>query len=511
MATGLGKTQVFSEVARRWDGDILVLAHRAELIEQAKQRLEQMTGEWVDVEKSWQRAGTARIVVGSVDTVKNRKRLESFGPDRFSLIIVDECHHYAARTYKRPLEFFSTAKILGVTATPDRGDSKALGAIFESVCYTMDIQEGIDAGYLVPIKGRRVLIDSIDLSSIKTYMGDFAVGQLDNAMLKGVEGIVNQTLKLAPDRKGLAFFPGLASAEYAAERFNMLKPGSACFISGKTDDKERDQIVSDFKSGKYQYLCNCQIATEGFDDPAVNLIIQGRPTKVRAFYTQTVGRGTRVLPGVIEGQGDAAARRTAIASSAKPDCTILDFVGNSGKHCLVSPVDLLGGDYDDSEIQLAKKMEEEDEESDPKDLLEEARTTLRQMARAVQSQVSARNREFDPFAILHVRYDDSVKLSYGDKPASDKQKAYLIRVGMDKAYVNSLSSKEASKLTGTLHIRRKLKRATYKQTKMLRDYGIDDEKVGIKTASKAIDYILSNKSRGRVDREVVHKIVYKEK
>jgi superfamily II DNA or RNA helicase len=446
MATGLGKTQVFSEVARRWDGDVLVLAHRAELIHQARHRIEQMTGEYVDIEKAWQKAGTARIVVGSVDTVKNRKRLEAFGPDRFSLVIVDEAHHYQAKTYKRPLEFFKKAKILGVTATPDRGDGKALGAIFENVCYKMDIQEGIDAGYLVPIKGRRVLLDEINLSSIKTYMGDFAVGALDNAMLKAVEGIVDQTLKLAPSRKALAFFPGVTSAEYACERFNMLRPGSACFISGKTDEREREQIVSDFKANKYKVLCNCQIATEGFDDPQVDLIIQGRPTKVRAFYTQTVGRGTRVLPGIIddiEGQAGAATRRARIASSSKPDVTILDFVGNSGKHCLVTPFDLLGGDYNEEEITEAKKLAEEEEESDPKELLNEARANLRAQARAIQSQVSARSREFDPFELLHVRYDDNIKLRYGDKPASKKQRDYLIRVGMDESYVNSLSSSTA--------------------------------------------------------------------
>jgi superfamily II DNA or RNA helicase len=518
-ATGLGKTQIFCDVARRWKGNVLILAHRTELVFQARNRLQEMSGEYVGVEKAQMGCGEARLVVGSVDTVKNKARMEALGKDRFDLIIFDECHHAPARTYRRPLEYFIKAKLLGVTATPDRGDGKALGQLFDDVCYTMDILQGINEGFLVPLKGKRVFLDSIDLRAVKTYAGDFAQGQLDDVMVKAVEGIVKKTIELEPDRQALAFFPGIRSAEYACDRFNKLKPDSACFISGKTPAMERDEMVERFRGGKFQYLCNCQIATEGCDFPEVSCIILGRPTKSRALYTQMVGRGTRVLPYTIDdikGREKNGERKERINSSAKTDCMILDFVGNSGRHKLklASLVDILAGNFSNDEVKLAKKMEEEAEDAqDAKELLEKARRELKAIAKAIESNVQARAHDFDPFKVLHVKAQRDLVDHYGDKRASDKQKAYLKKCGMDRAYVNSLTSKEARRLQGTLYMRQQKGLAAYWQLEKLKKYGVNKINVSYSRASQAMDWAsqamdLITKTSGPVNVNKLNEIVY---
>lgn len=494
LATGLGKTQIFSAIARMWPGNVLVLAHREELVEQAKLRLEQMTGESVEVDMADQRASRhCRLVVGSVDTVKQRHRLDRFGKDHFGLIIADECHHYVSKTYMRPLEFFN-AKILGVTATPDRGDEQALGKVFDSVAYCFDILQGIEAGYLVPLRGRQVELGEIVLDGLSKVAGDLAKGQLDEVMVRAVEGIVHKTLELEPSRPGIAFFPGVKSAAYAAERFNALIPDSAVFISGMTPDDERRAMARDFKEGKVRYLCNCMIATEGFDAPACSLIIQGRPTLSRALYAQMVGRGTRTLPGTVEsfeGQSEGPARRGAIASSAKPDAMVLDFVGNATKHALMTPEDLLGGDYTDQEVAEAKRKAKVAPGSNAQALLAEARRELAAVAAAVRSRVAANVRTFNPFAVLDMDLSSTTRddMRWGRLPPNESQLKALAAMKVPDAAIKQMSQREAQKLLAERGRRHSAGLATYAQLAQLRKFGLDDKSVTFANAGRALTYV----------------------
>lgn len=497
-ATGLGKTQLAGAVIKNWEkGAILFLAHRDELIAQAQSRIEQMTGLPVEVEQGELRSSSrAQVVVGSVQSF-NQKRLDRLGRKRFSLIIIDEAHHYIAVSYRKVLEFFEAPR-LGITATPDRGDEKAMGQVFDEVAHVMDIENGIAAGYLVPILGRQVQLQEIKLDGIGKSAGDLAAGALDEEMLKSVEGIVTKTLELEPDRKGVAFFPGVRSAELAMQKFNAVRPGSACFISGETDPDERKVIVSDFKKGRYQYLCNCQIATEGFDAPDVNLIIQGRPTLSRAFYAQTVGRGTRVLPGVVDGiygEDGAEARRAAIAASAKPDMMILDFVGNSTKHALISLEDLLGGNFTPAEIEEAKKKKRGagDEAYDAQKALAAARKELERIARASKASVTAAVRDFDPFKVYGMAISDEQRYSsrFGLKPASEAQRAALLKRGVPDEDLTGLSKIAAGKLLDRMGKRQARGLATYKQMRTLQKWGVNAQDIEFRAASDAIDYIAS--------------------
>lgn len=500
MATGLGKTRLGSAVSGDWAGGVLWLAHRDELVQQAAEALEALTGEAVEIEKGELRASSrARIVVGSVQTLCKQKRLERFARDRFTLIIVDEAHHYVAKTYRRPLDYFAGAKLLGLTATPDRGDHKALGKIFDRVGYCFDIERGIDQGYLVPIEGKTVRLDEIDLSQVGKTGGDLIAAQLDEAMLKAVEGIVRETVRLAPERQGILFFPGVKTAELAASRLNTLKPGSATFISGTTDEDERRQLVKDFKAGRIQYLCNCQIATEGFDAPAVSLIVMGRPTLSRALFAQMLGRGTRTLPGLVDsldGPEAAAERKAAIEGSRKPSCLVLDFVGNSGKHTLVTPEDILGGSYSEAEVKLAKRKAKEAGGGDPRTLLQAAREELRRVAASVRSRVKSTVESFNPFSVLHMEpTKDSMRFGY--KPISPGQADALKRMGLSKQDMVGLSKDDAHRLLGAAAIRRKHGLASYKQLSLLRERGVTEVNIPAHRASQALGYIFEQTNSGK--------------
>ncbi len=515
MATGLGKTQVFCNVAKNWDGPVLVLAHREELIQQAKARLEAVVGDYVDVERANEQSSfRSRFVVGSIDSVRQKKRLERMGHDRFALVVIDEAHHGVAVSYRKVLDWFGPAKVLGVTATPDRGDEKALGQAFESVAYVFDIEQGVDDGHLVPLRGRHIDVKEVDVSQVSKAAGDLQVGDLDEVMVNAVVGIVHETLRLEPDRRGVAFFPGVRSAELAAQAFNTQRPGSACFVSGDTPHEERAELMRDFRAGRYQYLTNCMIATEGFDAPHVDMIIHGRPTLSRALYSQMTGRGTRTLPGLIDHLRDkhqAGDRRAAIASSSKPDCLLLDFVSNSGKHDLVTPEDLLGGKYTDEEVALAKKARRLGQGGDVRAELEKARSELRRLAAASsKARVTASVREFDPFRALGIHIADSKKYSTGwGNPIPTGLWDALVKKGVGEDELRKLSRGAAGKLYTELKRRTKENLCTVKQSRILMKYGVDPQTVTFERASEAIDYIAS--SGWRPDATQLHNLVTRQR
>lgn len=495
-ATGVGKTRTASAVAGDWPGNVLWLAHRDELVHQARHDLEKITGEMVEVEQGQQRASArSRIVVGSIDTVKRQNRLDRFGADRFSLVIFDECQHALAPTYLKAFQFFK-AKKLGLTATPDRGDEKAMGLVFDSVAYVFDIQQGIEQGYLVPLRAHTVEMKEVDISGVATQAGDLVAAQLDEVMLKACAGIVSETLKYEPNRQGIVFMPGVKSAELAAQLFNRSKPGSASFVSGMTDPDERRDIVKAFREGRTQYLCNCQIATEGFDAPGCSMIVQGRPTKSRALAAQMVGRGTRVLPGTVEhldGEHRAAERQVAIAASAKPDMVVLDFVGNCGRHTLVTPADILGGNYSEAEVTLAKKKTKGG--GDVLKALEEARAQLRRIAEKAAIKASSVRTEVDPFGVFHIKRDEG-DTRFGRQPMTQGQYEYLDRMGVKPDQLNQMSKAEASKLISTAKVRRDHGLCTFKQMRLLQQNGVTDIQVGFEKATEALDYIFKTRREG---------------
>ncbi len=510
-ATGTGKSVLFAEVADKYllEGKrVLCLAHRKELVQQNANTLQWVTGESVDIEMAELFASNrSRVVSASVQTMSQAKRLERWAKDHFALVIADEAHHFFSPTFKKILDHFD-AKILGVTATPDRGDEKALGKVFGDVAFVFDIVDGIDQGFLVPVRGKSVRIDDINLSTIGKTAGDLAAGELDEEMLRHIEGIVQKTLELEPDRQGIWFWPGVKSAELACDRLNAIRPGCCAFVSGETPKEERDTIFRDFKRGVFQHLSNCAVVVEGTDLPSANMVVMGRPTLSRAFYAQAIGRGLRPQPGLVDpvvGKEGAAERRALIAASSKPDCAVIDFCGNSGRHTLVTPEDILGGDYTDEEVKLAKKMAEGEAcGADVMANLEAARRELKAMMARLQSKVKATVTEFSPFSVLNMTPPDSGAEKFRED-MTPAQAERLSKHNIKPAQMKGLSKLEAQRLLGSLEKRRNLGLCSFNQLKVLQAHCDPPVNLPFRQASKAMQYLAD--SGWRPDRAVLQAMV----
>lgn len=491
MATGTGKTTVFGEVARNWPGRVLVLAHRDELIEQARSRLAVMTQEYVGVEQAQWHAQAERIVIGSVQTLSRESRLARFQRDRFSLVIVDEAHHAVAKSYRTVLDYFDAAKWLGVTATPDRTDESAMGQVFESVAYVYDIQDGIRDKFLVPVSCQMVRVDGVDLSAVKTTAGDLNQGQLDAVMAseEALHGIARPTLELAGDRRTILFTTSVDNAHRLAEVLNRYRPGSARAVDGGTAQDTRRATLRGHKAGEFQFLCNVGVLTEGYDDPGVACVAMGRPTKSRALYTQCIGRGLRPAPG-------------------KSDCLVLDFAGNSGRHKLVSALDILAGKWPDDVVERAKKdatggRSEEALARAAATIEAEKAAAIAKRAR-IKATVNYKAQSVDPFAVLGMKDEHDPRDKGSREPLTPGQVQTLEKFKVDVP--SGCTRSQASRLIGTAILRRRKGLATYKQLKTLSRYAIDASRMYMSTASRVLDAIADNNWQA-ISTETVTRIV----
>jgi len=494
MATGTGKTTVFGEVARNWPGRVLVLAHREELIEQARSRLAVMTQEYVGVEQAQWNAQAERIVIGSVQTLSRESRLARFSRDRFSLVIVDEAHHAVAASYRKVLDHFEGAKLLGVTATPDRSDESAMGQVFDSVAYVYDIQDGIRDKWLVPVSCQMVEVAGVDLSGVKTTAGDLNQGQLDAVMAseEALHGIAKPTLELAGDRRTILFTTSVDNAHRLAEVLNRYRAGSARAVDGGTATDLRKATLAGHKRGDYQFLVNVGVLTEGYDDPGVACVAMGRPTKSRALYTQCIGRGLRPAPG-------------------KEDCLVLDFAGNSGRHQLVSALDILAGKWPEAVVARAKK-EAAKKGGRADEALERAAAAIEAEKQAeiakrarIKAQVAYKAQQVNPFQVFGLRDKGDDPREPGSRlpiTPGQVQKLENFRVEIPPGCTQA----QASRLINACITRMKRGLATYKQTKLLSRYGVDATRMYMGTAGKVIDAIAANGWRA-IGPEAVSQIV----
>ena len=297
LPTGCGKTVVFAKVTEecvRQGARVLLLAHRGELLEQAADKLMKTTGLGCALEKAESscQGSWFRVVVGSVQTLMREKRLNSFDPFYFNTIIIDEAHHCISDSYQRVLQHFPHAHVLGVTATPDRGDMRNLGAYFESLAYEYTLPKAIKEGYLSPIKALTIPL-KIDMSSVSVQAGDFKASEIGTALDPYLQGIAEEMQKYCMDKKAVVFLPLVKTSQKFRDLLNQYG-FRAAEVNG--DSQDRAEILKDFDAGKYNVLCNSMLLTEGWDCPSVNCIVVLRPTKVRSLYCQMVGRGTRLSP-----------------------------------------------------------------------------------------------------------------------------------------------------------------------------------------------------------------------
>lgn len=335
-ATGLGKTCIFVALAREMSVRTLIVAHRDELVQQAAARVREW---WPDADigivKGERDEVANLVVVASVQTLSRPKRLARLLAPTvldevpgFGLVVIDEAHHSAAKSYRDVLHGLRCDEpdgplLLGVTATPDRGDGKGLDDLFDEITWSYDIRWGIAQGYLSDLRGLRVQMQA-DLGDLRVRGGDYDVGQA-GAMLEEADApnlIARAWREHAAGRRTLVFTPTVATAAQVESAFTAVGV-RASHVHGGMPLDERRAILAAYARGDLDVLANCQVLTEGYDEPRTDCIIIARPTKSRALYTQMIGRGTRVHP-------------------EKQDCLVVDVVGVTEQHDLITIPSLFG-------------------------------------------------------------------------------------------------------------------------------------------------------------------------
>lgn len=486
LPTGTGKTIVFASVAAdqvRAGDRVLILAHRGELLEQAADKLQRSTGLVSAVEKaestcldSW-----FRVVVGSVQTLQRTARLERFPQDYFGTIIIDEAHHAITDGYRRILDYFSGAKVLGVTATPDRGDMRNLGEVFDSLAFEYKLTDAIKEGYLCKIMAQTIPLQ-LDITSVTMSGGDYAVGDLGTALDPYLEQIAAEMARRCKSRKTVVFLPLIKTSQKFRDLLN-AHGFRAAEVNGQSAD--RKEVLADFDAGKYNVLCNSMLLTEGWDCPSVDCVVVLRPTKVRSLYSQMVGRGTRLSPG-------------------KTDLLLLDFLWMTDKHELCRPADLVCEDR-----AVARQMTETLAESGCPEDIEQAAAqasedVVAQREEALAKQLAEQRRKkaklVDP-----LQYEMSIQaedlsgyvptFGWEAGPPSEQQTAALEKLGILPDAVESAG--KAALLLDRLNKRLDEGLTTPKQIRCLEKYGFQHVGTwGFEAARHMIDRIAAQGWRG---------------
>lgn len=518
MATGLGKTVVISKVAEGWTrGNVLCLAHRIELVDQMADTLAVELGYRPAVEQGVRGLDAAtlfaagHVVVGSVQSMVTQRRASKFYGHPFGLIIIDECHRATSKSYMQLIDRYRELdpelKVMGVTATPKRTDGTALGLVFESVAFEMGIVDGIAAGWLVDIQQKFAVVEDLDLSKVGTTKNEFGESDFKASELEELlsqEGPLHAMSRPVLDctehgEQAIVFAASVKHAHLWAAVLNHYRPGCAASVDGtmqNSQDGQRQKIVQAYKRGELQFLLNFGIFTEGFDAPRTGYVVMGRPTKSLLVYQQMLGRCTRPLPGIVDGIDTAEGRKDAIAASAKPSATVIDFVGNS-KHRLVTATDVLGGNFDvdvrsaaDEIIGSRPNGRANVQESLGKaraSLLLEAEEEKRRPIRSVIQgvQLGYHLGDVDPFGGQR-RGGPAPQTSRGG--STDGQVAALVNLGVERDAALRFGKKQAGAVIDKL----RKERCTTNQARTLRRFGLDPAEFNADAASKQIQKIADN-------------------
>lgn len=486
LPTGTGKTIVFASVAAdqvRAGDRVLILAHRGELLEQAADKLQRSTGLVSAVEKAESTCLNSwfRVVVGSVQTLQRTARLERFPQDYFGTIIIDEAHHAITDGYRRILDYFGSAKVLGVTATPDRGDMRNLGEVFDSLAFEYKLTDAIKEGYLCKIMAQTIPLQ-LDITSVAMSGGDYAVGDLGTALDPYLEQIAAEMARRCKSRKTVVFLPLIKTSQKFRDLLNAYG-FRAAEVNGQSED--RREVLADFDAGKYNVLCNSMLLTEGWDCPSVDCVVVLRPTKVRSLYSQMVGRGTRLAEG-------------------KTDLLLLDFLWMTDKHELCRPADLVCEDR-----TVARQMTEHLAETGCPEDIEEAAAqasedVVAQREEALAKQLEEQRRKkaklVDPLQYeMSIQAEDLAgyvpAFGWEAGPPSEQQTAALEKLGILPDAVESAG--KAALLLDRLNKRRDEGLTTPKQIRCLEKYGF--QHVGtwsFEAARHMIDRIAAQGWRG---------------
>lgn len=453
--TGSGKTVIFSHLAKATPGRTLVLAHREELIDQAIAKLYAAAKIPADKEKAeWRASLNARCVVASVQTMI--RRLGRWPADHFDLVVADEAHHAISDSWQRVLNHFDRhAKVVGFTATPDRGDKRNLGNYFENVAAEVSLFELINAGFLSRIAVKSIPLQ-IDLSRVGQRAGDFDESDLGDALAPYLKSIAAAIRDHAAFRRTLVFLPLIATSKAFTEE--CIAAGlNAAHIDGTSPD--RADILKRFAAGDIDMLCNAMLLTEGYDDCGIDCVVILRPTKSRPLYSQMAGRGTRT-------------------AAAKQNLLLLDFLWLHEKHNLIRPAHLVASTEEQADIitELAQKAGGESQvEFDLEGLATEAQVQREEKLRAeLEAKAKRKSRFIDAMDFcLSLHQTEAAEFepvcAWESKAVSAGQASVLERAGIDPTSIKSCG--HASRVIDLIVTRAKLNLATPKQMRLMRQLG----------------------------------------
>jgi superfamily II DNA or RNA helicase len=421
LATGCGKTVIFTKVAKgtvEAGGRVLIIAHSDVLLEQAAEKLGASTGLKAAKEKGSTRASPwDSVVVASVQTLSRAERLSTWAPDHFDLVIVDEAHRSLAKSYVTILEHFK-CKVLGVTATADRGDKKNLSEMYEACAFDYGLLQAVQDGWLVRIKVQTIPLE-IDLRGVKasrTSQGsDFDLGEVSHRIEPFIGKIAHEIRNHTYGRgQGVIFMPSVHTSDMMAQALVRLGI-KAEYVSGACTDQ--DEKVKRFLRGDTTVLINAMLLIEGFDHDRIYWVCVLRPTKIRSLYVQAVGRGTRPLSEIVaelNAAQTAEERRAIIRASGKPDLMILDFLWLTEKLDLIAPVHLVAKNQQVAEQALKKRKD-----GDLMDIEQQAqRDLLKALEKAVKENAKKQGKMIDPLAMAVSLGDEDI-LKYEPQSRAD--------------------------------------------------------------------------------------------
>lgn len=491
LGTGCGKTIIFSKIASelvKTGERVLILAHRGELLTQAAEKLKAATGLDSCLEKAESSClgKPERVVVGSVQTLGKNSRLERFTPDYFDTIIIDEAHHCMADTYQRVLNYFSEAKVLGVTATPNRSDMKDLGNFFDCLAYEYNMVDAIRDGYLSPISVRVAPLD-INITEVATAAGDYVASSLSAAIEPYLDAIAEKMVEYCLDRKVMVFTPLIKTSEKMVTALNRVG-FRACEVNGNSED--RIEKIESFSRGDYNVIVSSLLLTEGYDEPSVDCIVCLRPTQSKSLYTQIVGRGTRLYEG-------------------KNDLLLLDFLWLTGKHDLCHPSSIVAKD-NVTAARMNEIVAASGFSGDLFTLEEDAVSSINAdreaaLARKLQEMQRKQAALVDPMqffaSIGEIRFGETEELfSWERELPTSEQLAFIAKCGINPEEIRTKG--EATRLIERLMRRIRFGYSTPKQIRFLERKGFQHVGKWKKAeASEMIDLI--SKNDWRVPRGVI--------